>query len=33
MTYESLLDTGRGVVAQTEHTMIVDGGGVEVTTR
>ena len=33
MTYESLLDTGRGVVAQTEHTMIVDGGGDEVTTR
>jgi len=33
MTYESLLDAGRGIVAQTEHTMIVDGGGVEVTTR
>src|SRR5213593_3334743 len=33
MTYESLLDVGRGMVAQTEHTMIVDGGGVEVTTR
>src|SRR2546428_123592 len=33
MTYESLVDVGRGIVAQTEHTMIVDGGGVEVTTR
>src|SRR5205809_1791542 len=33
MTYESLLDAGRGIVAQTEHTMIVDDGGVEVTTR
>jgi len=33
MTYESLLDIGHGIVAQTEHTMIVDGGGVEVTTR
>ena len=33
MTYEALLDAGRGIVAQTEHTMIVDDGGVEVTTR
>ena len=33
MTYEALHDAGRGIVAQTEHTMIVDDGGVEVTTR
>ncbi len=33
MTYEALLDAGRGIVAQTEHTMIIDDGGVEVTTR
>src|SRR3990170_131772 len=33
MTYEALLDVGGGMVSQTEHTMIVDDDGVEVTTR
>lgn len=33
MTYEALLEIGGGMVSQTEHTMIVDDGGVEVTTR
>jgi len=33
MTYPALLDLGGGIVSQTEHTMIVDDGGVEVTTR
>src|SRR2546428_5963610 len=33
MTYRARLGAGRGIVAQTEHTMIVDDGGVEVTTR
>jgi len=32
MTYPALLDTGKGIVAQTEHTMIVRAGGAEVTT-
>jgi methionyl aminopeptidase len=32
MTYEALLDTGGGIVAQTEHTMIVGPDGAEVTT-
>ncbi len=32
MTYPALLDVGGGVVAQTEHTMIVAPGGAEVTT-
>jgi methionyl aminopeptidase len=32
MTYPALLDVGAGVVAQTEHTMIVAPGGAEVTT-
>ncbi|HYM38946.1 MAG TPA: type II methionyl aminopeptidase [Thermoplasmata archaeon] len=32
MTYPVLLDVGRGIVAQTEHTMIVRAGGAEVTT-
>ncbi len=33
MTYEFLTDAGHGIVAQTEHTMIIDDGGTEVTTR
>lgn len=32
MTYPVLLDVGAGIVAQTEHTMIVKAGGAEVTT-
>ena len=32
MTYEALLDVGGGIVAQTEHTMIVGPSGAEVTT-
>ena len=32
MTYPALLDVGGGIVAQTEHTMIVAAGGAEVTT-
>jgi methionyl aminopeptidase len=32
MTYPALLDEGRGIVAQTEHTMIVGRSGAEVTT-
>lgn len=32
MTYPALLDVGAGIVAQTEHTMIVRAGGAEVTT-
>jgi methionyl aminopeptidase len=32
MTYPALLDTGGGIVAQTEHTMIVRADGAEVTT-
>ncbi len=32
MTYPALLDVGGGIVAQTEHTMIVGPGGTEVTT-
>ncbi len=32
MTYPALLDVGAGIVAQTEHTMIVAAGGAEVTT-
>src|SRR5438309_2509145 len=32
MTYPALLDVGGGIVAQTEHTMIVGRGGAEVTT-
>ena len=32
MTYPALRDVGAGVVAQTEHTMIVASGGAEVTT-
>ncbi len=32
MTYPALLDVGGGIVAQTEHTMIVRAGGAEVTT-
>ncbi len=32
MTYPYLFDTGSGIVAQTEHTMIVAPGGAEVTT-
>ncbi len=32
MTYPALLDVGQGIVAQTEHTMIVTAGGAEVTT-
>jgi methionyl aminopeptidase len=32
MTYPALLDTASGIVAQTEHTMIVGSDGVEVTT-
>lgn len=32
MTYPALLDVGRGIVAQTEHTMIVGAKGAEVTT-
>ncbi len=32
MTYEALLDVGGGIVAQTEHTMIVGPNGAEVTT-
>lgn len=32
MTYPALLDTAGGIVAQTEHTMIVAPGGAEVTT-
>ncbi len=32
MTYPALLDVGSGIVAQTEHTMIVRAGGAEVTT-
>ncbi|MGQ0798177.1 MAG: type II methionyl aminopeptidase [Methanobacteriota archaeon] len=32
MTYPALLDTAQGVVAQTEHTMIVGSDGPEVTT-
>ena len=32
MTYPALLDVGAGIVAQTEHTMIVDPGGADVTT-
>ena len=32
MTYESLVDAGKGMVAQTEHTLIVGEDGVEVTT-
>ena len=32
MTYPALLDVGAGVVAQTEHTMIVRAGGADVTT-
>lgn len=32
MTYEALLDVGKGMVAQTEHTLIVGDDGVEVTT-
>ena len=33
MTYEFLYDAGHGIVAQTEDTLIVDEGGIEVTTR
>ncbi len=33
MTYEYLYDQGGGIVAQTEHTMIIDEDGIEVTTR
>jgi methionyl aminopeptidase len=33
MTYEFLYDAGGGIVAQTEHTMIIDEHGTEVTTR
>jgi len=32
MTYPALLDVGAGIVAQTEHTMIVTAGGADVTT-
>jgi len=32
MTYPALLDVGAGIVAQTEHTMIVRAGSAEVTT-
>jgi len=32
MTYPALLDVGRGIVSQTEHTMIVGPKGAEVTT-
>ena len=32
MTYPALLDVGAGIVAQTEHTMIVTASGAEVTT-
>jgi methionyl aminopeptidase len=32
MTYPALLDVGSGIVAQTEHTMIVRPGGADVTT-
>ena len=32
MTYPALLDVGAGIVAQTEHTMIVAAGGADVTT-
>ena len=32
MTYPALLDVGGGIVAQTEHTMIVASGGAELTT-
>jgi methionyl aminopeptidase len=32
MTYPALLDVAGGIVAQTEHTMIVGAGGAEVTT-
>ncbi len=32
MTYEALLDVGKGIVAQTEHTLIVGEDRVEVTT-
>ena len=32
MTYPALLDVGSGIVAQTEHTMIVRSGGADVTT-
>ena len=32
MTYPALLDVGSGIVAQTEHTMIVTAGGAVVTT-
>ncbi len=32
MMYPALLDVGRGIVAQTEHTMIVAPGGADVTT-
>ena len=32
MMYPALLDVGRGIVAQTEHTMVVGAGGAEVTT-
>ncbi len=32
MTYPALLDVGSGIVAQTEHTMIVRAGGADVTT-
>lgn len=33
MTYPALLDTAQGIVAQTEHTMIVGDDGAEVTTQ
>jgi methionine aminopeptidase len=32
MSYPALLDLENGIVSQTEHTMIVQSGGAEVTT-